>query len=146
MSQSHINNFYLWGFCELKEYLVQYDDDPNREQWAVYNVCANKGFHNHEKRWILYFDHVKVTVIQWQNCILSSDLLKIRVDSDVYSLYLFMLMLFVYFLECGMNVHHKCQTKVANLCGINQKLLAEALNQVSQVCRVSTTVLLYFPS
>ncbi|KAL8212392.1 UNVERIFIED_CONTAM: hypothetical protein K2H54_045194 [Gekko kuhli] len=34
--------------------------------------------------------------------------------------------------ECGMNVHHKCQKKVANLCGINQKLLAEALNQVSQ--------------
>ncbi|OWK02769.1 PRKCD [Cervus elaphus hippelaphus] len=34
--------------------------------------------------------------------------------------------------DCGMNVHHKCQTKVANLCGINQKLLAEALNQVSQ--------------
>uniref|UniRef100_A0A8C9V7Y9 Protein kinase C n=1 Tax=Scleropages formosus TaxID=113540 RepID=A0A8C9V7Y9_SCLFO len=35
--------------------------------------------------------------------------------------------------DCAMNVHHKCQTKVANLCGINQKLLAEALNQVSQV-------------
>ncbi|XP_025771753.1 protein kinase C delta type [Puma concolor] len=34
--------------------------------------------------------------------------------------------------HCGMNVHHKCQKKVANLCGINQKLLAEALNQVSQ--------------
>ncbi|XP_024602102.1 protein kinase C delta type isoform X2 [Neophocaena asiaeorientalis asiaeorientalis] len=34
--------------------------------------------------------------------------------------------------DCGMNVHHKCQTKVANLCGINQKLLAEALNQVTQ--------------
>ncbi|KAF7249858.1 Protein kinase C delta type [Varanus komodoensis] len=34
--------------------------------------------------------------------------------------------------ECAMNVHHKCQKKVANLCGINQKLLAEALNQVSQ--------------
>ncbi|XP_045385943.1 protein kinase C delta type isoform X2 [Lemur catta] len=34
--------------------------------------------------------------------------------------------------DCGMNVHHKCQEKVANLCGINQKLLAEALNQVSQ--------------
>lgn len=32
-----------------------------------------------------------------------------------------------------MNVHHKCQTKVANLCGINQKLLAEALTQVGQV-------------
>lgn len=38
------------------------------------------------------------------------------------------------FPDCGMNVHHKCQTKVANLCGINQKLLAEALTQVSQVC------------
>uniref|UniRef100_A0A8C1HVJ5 Protein kinase C delta type n=1 Tax=Cyprinus carpio carpio TaxID=630221 RepID=A0A8C1HVJ5_CYPCA len=33
--------------------------------------------------------------------------------------------------ECCMNIHHKCQTKVANLCGINQKLLAEALTQVS---------------
>ncbi|XP_040263020.1 protein kinase C delta type isoform X2 [Bufo bufo] len=33
--------------------------------------------------------------------------------------------------ECGMNSHHKCQNKVANLCGINQKLLAEALTQVS---------------
>ncbi|XP_073681607.1 protein kinase C delta type-like [Garra rufa] len=33
--------------------------------------------------------------------------------------------------ECSMNVHHKCQSKVANLCGINQKLLAEALTQVS---------------
>uniref|UniRef100_A0A8C5QY30 protein kinase C n=1 Tax=Leptobrachium leishanense TaxID=445787 RepID=A0A8C5QY30_9ANUR len=33
--------------------------------------------------------------------------------------------------ECAMNVHHRCQGKVANLCGINQKLLAEALTQVS---------------
>lgn len=37
-----------------------------------------------------------------------------------------------------MNVHHKCQKKVANLCGINQKLLAEALNQVSQVSFIAT--------
>lgn len=37
------------------------------------------------------------------------------------------------FSDCSMNVHHKCQTKVANLCGINQKLLAEALTQVSIV-------------
>ncbi|KAJ8006949.1 hypothetical protein DPEC_G00112510 [Dallia pectoralis] len=29
--------------------------------------------------------------------------------------------------ECCMNVHHKCQKKVANLCGVNQKLMAEAL-------------------
>ncbi|XP_077196431.1 protein kinase C theta type isoform X4 [Paroedura picta] len=28
---------------------------------------------------------------------------------------------------CAMNVHHKCQSKVANLCGVNQKLMAEAL-------------------
>ncbi|XP_076854720.1 protein kinase C delta type-like [Brachyhypopomus gauderio] len=34
--------------------------------------------------------------------------------------------------DCGTNVHHKCQTKVANLCDINQKLLAEAFTQVSQ--------------
>ncbi|XP_015273381.1 PREDICTED: MICOS complex subunit MIC27 isoform X2 [Gekko japonicus] len=41
--------------------------------------------------------------------------------------------------ECGMNVHHECQEKVANLCGINQKLLAEALNQVSQESSVART-------
>lgn len=40
---------------------------------------------------------------------------------------------FIPFVDCAMNVHHKCQDKVANLCGINQKLLAEALTQVSQV-------------
>ncbi|XP_051931530.1 protein kinase C delta type-like [Hippocampus zosterae] len=34
--------------------------------------------------------------------------------------------------DCGMSVHSYCQKKVANLCGINQKLLAEALSQVSQ--------------
>ncbi|XP_072922633.1 protein kinase C theta type isoform X2 [Hemitrygon akajei] len=32
--------------------------------------------------------------------------------------------------ECGMNVHHKCQNKVANLCGVNQKMMAEALAQI----------------
>lgn len=40
-------------------------------------------------------------------------------------------------LACGMNVHHRCQTKVANLCGINQKLMAEALAMIEstqQVC------------
>ncbi|XP_077385267.1 protein kinase C delta type-like [Festucalex cinctus] len=34
--------------------------------------------------------------------------------------------------DCAMNVHSYCQKKVANLCGINQKLLAEALSLVSQ--------------
>jgi len=29
-----------------------------------------------------------------------------------------------------MNVHHKCQRKVANLCGVNQKLMAEALAMI----------------
>uniref|UniRef100_A0A674NY50 Protein kinase C n=1 Tax=Takifugu rubripes TaxID=31033 RepID=A0A674NY50_TAKRU len=43
--------------------------------------------------------------------------------------------------ECGMNVHTYCKEKVANLCGVNQKLLAEALSQVSQVC-LTTQVLL----
>lgn len=45
-----------------------------------------------------------------------------------------------FLLECGMNVHHKCQKKVANLCGINQKLLAEALNQVSQVSFIAISL------
>ncbi|KAK0153468.1 Protein kinase C delta type [Merluccius polli] len=35
--------------------------------------------------------------------------------------------------DCSMNVHSYCQGKVANLCGINQKLLAEALSFISQV-------------
>uniref|UniRef100_A0A3Q3F7F3 Protein kinase C n=1 Tax=Kryptolebias marmoratus TaxID=37003 RepID=A0A3Q3F7F3_KRYMA len=35
--------------------------------------------------------------------------------------------------DCSMNVHSYCQAKVANLCGINQKLLAEALSQIPQV-------------
>lgn len=39
-----------------------------------------------------------------------------------------------------MNVHSNCQKKVANLCGINQKLLAEALSQVSQVRTVPCCV------
>uniref|UniRef100_A0A671LJP2 Protein kinase C n=1 Tax=Sinocyclocheilus anshuiensis TaxID=1608454 RepID=A0A671LJP2_9TELE len=36
--------------------------------------------------------------------------------------------------ECGMNVHHKCQRKVANLCGVNQKLMAEAHLRCLQFC------------
>lgn len=48
--------------------------------------------------------------------------------------------LFFLLADCAMNVHHKCQDKVANLCGINQKLLAEALTQVSQVSSVSHSV------
>ncbi|XP_036375762.1 protein kinase C theta type-like [Megalops cyprinoides] len=32
--------------------------------------------------------------------------------------------------ECSMNVHHKCEKKVANLCGVNQKLMAEALASI----------------
>uniref|UniRef100_A0A8C6KWW7 Protein kinase C n=1 Tax=Nothobranchius furzeri TaxID=105023 RepID=A0A8C6KWW7_NOTFU len=37
--------------------------------------------------------------------------------------------------ECSMNVHHKCQKKVANLCGVNQKLMAEALAVIEKVSR-----------
>uniref|UniRef100_A0A3P9KP32 Protein kinase C n=1 Tax=Oryzias latipes TaxID=8090 RepID=A0A3P9KP32_ORYLA len=32
---------------------------------------------------------------------------------------------------CSMNVHFNCNSKVANLCGVNQKLLAEALSQLT---------------
>ncbi|XP_060928180.1 protein kinase C theta type [Limanda limanda] len=35
--------------------------------------------------------------------------------------------------ECSMNVHHKCQAKVANLCGVNQKLMAEALANIESL-------------
>ncbi|XP_077450682.1 protein kinase C theta type isoform X2 [Stigmatopora argus] len=38
--------------------------------------------------------------------------------------------------ECAMNVHHKCQKKVANLCGINQKLMAEALAVIESTQQV----------
>ncbi|XP_061429888.1 protein kinase C delta type-like [Lethenteron reissneri] len=31
---------------------------------------------------------------------------------------------------CEMNVHHRCKGKVANLCGVNQKLMAEALAHI----------------
>uniref|UniRef100_A0A3B3Z993 Protein kinase C n=1 Tax=Periophthalmus magnuspinnatus TaxID=409849 RepID=A0A3B3Z993_9GOBI len=35
--------------------------------------------------------------------------------------------------ECTMNVHSYCQKKVGNLCGVNQKLLAEALFHINLV-------------
>lgn len=38
-----------------------------------------------------------------------------------------------------MNVHHKCQKKVANLCGINQKLMAEALATIESKQQVRKT-------
>lgn len=41
---------------------------------------------------------------------------------------------------CDMNVHHKCQTKVANLCGVNQKLMAEALAMIESTQQVCTLI------
>nr|XP_057921761.1 protein kinase C theta type isoform X2 [Doryrhamphus excisus] len=41
--------------------------------------------------------------------------------------------------ECGMNVHHKCQKKVANLCGVNQKLMAEALALIESKQQAKST-------
>lgn len=38
-----------------------------------------------------------------------------------------------------MNVHHKCQKKVANLCGVNQKLMAEALAMIESKQQVRQT-------
>uniref|UniRef100_A0A8C7ZGY3 Protein kinase C n=1 Tax=Oryzias sinensis TaxID=183150 RepID=A0A8C7ZGY3_9TELE len=40
---------------------------------------------------------------------------------------------------CSMNVHFNCNSKVANLCGVNQKLLAEALSQLT-VSQVALTI------
>lgn len=39
-----------------------------------------------------------------------------------------------------MNVHHKCQKKVANLCGVNQKLMAEALAMIESTQQVEHSV------
>uniref|UniRef100_A0A8C6KY38 Protein kinase C n=1 Tax=Nothobranchius furzeri TaxID=105023 RepID=A0A8C6KY38_NOTFU len=41
--------------------------------------------------------------------------------------------------ECSMNVHHKCQKKVANLCGVNQKLMAEALAVIESQQQAKST-------
>ncbi|XP_012680841.1 protein kinase C theta type [Clupea harengus] len=41
--------------------------------------------------------------------------------------------------ECGMNVHHKCQKKVGNLCGVNQKLMAEALAHIESTQQARTS-------
>lgn len=41
--------------------------------------------------------------------------------------------------ECSMNVHHKCQKKVANLCGVNQKLMAEALAMIESKQQAKST-------
>lgn len=43
-----------------------------------------------------------------------------------------------------MNVHHKCQKKVANLCGVNQKLMAEALAIIDSKQQVNPKDLLFF--
>ncbi|XP_072309842.1 protein kinase C theta type isoform X2 [Eucyclogobius newberryi] len=41
--------------------------------------------------------------------------------------------------ECSMNIHHKCQMKVANLCGVNQKLMAEALAMIETKQQAKTS-------
>lgn len=50
----------------------------------------------------------------------------------------------VFCAECSMNVHHKCQKKVANLCGVNQKLMAEALAIIETKQQVRQTNPLFF--
>uniref|UniRef100_A0AAY5EQL7 Protein kinase C n=1 Tax=Electrophorus electricus TaxID=8005 RepID=A0AAY5EQL7_ELEEL len=42
--------------------------------------------------------------------------------------------------ECCMNVHHKCKKKVANLCGVNQKLMAEALAMIESTQQVNSNL------
>lgn len=43
---------------------------------------------------------------------------------------------------CNFNVHHKCQKNVPHLCGINQKLLSEAITEV-EVGKTSDTPLVW---
>jgi hypothetical protein len=38
----------------------------------------------------------------------------------------------VAFTECGVNCHKKCEKFIPNLCGVNQKLLAEHLKEVKE--------------
>ena len=40
--------------------------------------------------------------------------------------------------ECGTNCHKKCEKKIPNLCGVNQKILAEAIDTVNRVKSVSS--------
>lgn len=35
-------------------------------------------------------------------------------------------------IECGISCHKRCQSKLPNLCGVNEKLLAEALRNVKE--------------
>lgn len=42
--------------------------------------------------------------------------------------------------ECNANIHHKCKKNVPNLCGVNQKLLAEAMKQVDQEKKTKSSV------
>src|SRR5215469_13589897 len=36
------------------------------------------------------------------------------------------------YLVCNVNCHHKCEVFMPNLCGVNQKLLAEALGSIKK--------------
>ena len=40
--------------------------------------------------------------------------------------------------ECGISCHKRCQSKVPNLCGVNEKLLAEALRNVKEEKKIRT--------
>ena len=50
-----------------------------------------------------------------------------------------------YTAACSKNYHHKCKDKLPNLCGINQKLLADALvlAEVSNLTLVNFNLDLY---
>lgn len=39
-------------------------------------------------------------------------------------------------LACGMNCHKKCEKLMGNLCGVNQKLLSDALSAVKDKSKV----------
>ena len=39
---------------------------------------------------------------------------------------------FFFLAECGVNCHKKCEKNMPNLCGVNQKILAEAISKVKK--------------
>ena len=47
--------------------------------------------------------------------------------------YIFIFIYLYFILVCGINCHSRCQPNIPNLCGVNERLMAEALKDVDEV-------------
>ena len=47
--------------------------------------------------------------------------------------YLFVCLFVCFIPVCGVNCHSRCQPNIPNLCGVNERLMAEALKDVDEV-------------